>query len=104
MLCLRTSRNFRIQLAVAALALILGAFLALERWEWCAIIFCIVMVLAAEAFNSALERTVDLTCHGYDERAGAAKDLAAGAVLLLSAGAVLIGLAIFIAAAVRLLP
>jgi diacylglycerol kinase (ATP) len=100
--CVRTSRNFRIHLVVAALVLLAGALLRLERWEWCAVVLCIVVVLGAEAFNSAVEKTVDLACDEYDERARQAKDIAAGAVLLLAKGVAVVGLIVFIGAALRL--
>src|SRR5215207_524960 len=62
---LRTQRNAQIQLLVGACALALGAFLSLERWEWLALIFTCVLVLAAEGVNTAVEVVVDLATPGY---------------------------------------
>ena len=51
-------------------------------------------VLGAEAFNTALEKTVDLVTKERHELAHIAKDVAAGAVLLSAVYAVITGLAV----------
>lgn len=82
-------RNLRIHLAAGVLA---GAFAArapLEAAERAVLVLCVVLVVAAESLNSALEAVVDLASPGFDERARAAKDAAAGAVLAIAAGSVL---------------
>ena len=73
-----------------------GFFFEVSRWEWCLLILCVAVVLAAEAFNSALEYLVDLVSPGQHPLAGKAKDIAAGAVLIVAIGAALVGLLIFI--------
>jgi diacylglycerol kinase len=50
-----------------------------------------------------VEAAVDLACPGIDPKAKLAKDASAGAVLVLSVASALIGLAVFINAALRLL-
>ena len=95
-------RTFKIQLLVACAAIILSIVLSLTAFEWCLIILIIAIVLAAEMFNSAIEKTIDIVINCYDERARKAKDAAAGAVLLLSIAAAISGSIIFLQALLRL--
>jgi diacylglycerol kinase (ATP) len=53
------------------------------------------MVLAAEGFNTAIERLVDLVSPDYHPIAGDVKDVAAGAVLICAIAAAIIGAIIF---------
>ena len=54
------------------------------------------MVLAAEGFNTAIERLVDLVSPDFHTVAGDVKDVAAGAVLICAIAAAIIGMIIFI--------
>ena len=54
------------------------------------------MVLAAEGFNTAIERLVDLVSPDFHPVAGDVKDVAAGAVLICAIAAAIIGMIIFI--------
>lgn len=60
------------------------------------IALCIGVVIAAELFNTAIERLVDLVSPGRHPLAGQVKDIAAGAVLVCAAAAAIIGLIIFV--------
>lgn len=81
----------------AAVAVIVSGFVfGVSCTEWCLIVICIASVFAAEAFNSALERIVDLVSPEYNKLAGKAKDLSAGAVLITAAGSAVVGFIIFI--------
>ena len=73
-----------------------GFFFEIHRIEWIAIIICIGVVIAAEAFNTAIERLVNLTSPEWNPIAGEAKDIAAGAVLICAVAAAIVGLVIFI--------
>lgn len=64
--------------------------------EFSLILFCIIMVIAAEAFNSALEYLADRVEPKKDPLIEKSKDLSAAAVLICSIGAALIGLIIFL--------
>ena len=57
---------------------------------------CGTSVLAAEAFNTAIERLVNLVSPDYHPIAGDVKDIAAGAVLICAVTAALVGAIIFI--------
>ena len=92
----RTQVNARIHLAAATSVLIAGWFFQLSATEWALLFICIAGVLAAEAFNTALEYLTDLVSPGIHPLAGKAKDAAAAAVLLVSIGAIAVGLLIFL--------
>ena len=89
-------RNFRIQAAVGALAIMLGLAFHVSGFEWLAIIFCIGAVLGCECVNTAMEDMVDLSVKTFKPQAKRAKDVAAGAVLVLSIASFAIGLIIFV--------
>ena len=66
------------------------------RTEWTVVILCFGVVIAAELFNTAIERLVDLVSPERHPVAGQVKDIAAGAVLVCAVAAAIIGLIIFI--------
>lgn len=99
----RSERNFRIELVLAVVALVLCAVLRVMLWGWICVLILIGLVLFAELFNTAIEAVVDLASPEYHELAKRAKDIAAGAVLSLSIISVIAGLAIYIDAFMRLI-
>lgn len=88
--------NAWIHLTAALLAVVAGFLFEIEKGEWIAIIGCIGIVLTAEAFNTAIERLVNLVSPEWHPIAGEVKDIAAGAVLICAIAAAIIGLIIFI--------
>lgn len=86
--------NARIHLLVTLLVLIMGIWLQLDFTEWAVIAMCIAGVLAAEAFNTAIEYLTDLVSPDYHILAGKTKDVAAAGVLLSALGAAAAGLCI----------
>jgi diacylglycerol kinase (ATP) len=79
----QTQRNFRIHVAVCALAIGLSVFLRLETVKVSIIAVTSGLVLTLELVNTAIESIVDLTVkQSYHELAKVAKDCAAGAVLV----------------------
>lgn len=99
---IKHERNIKIELAVAVAALIASVLLCLEPLEWAVIIIFIVMVLSLELANSSLESAVDLMSPTSHPLAKQAKDAMAGAVLIAALGSVVVGMIIFITAALRL--
>ncbi len=93
---LRTQRNAQIHCLIAACALALATVLGLERWEWLVLVLTIILVLAAEGFNTAIEAAVDVATSSYHPLAAIAKDVAAGTVLLCAIGAVIVGCLLFL--------
>lgn len=57
---------------------------------------CIGMVIAAELFNSAIEKLVDIVSPEWNPLAGKVKDIAAGAVLVCAIVAGITGLIVFL--------
>jgi diacylglycerol kinase (ATP) len=91
-----TQRNAKIHTALGLAAVALGFLLRIERGEWLALVLTIVLVLAAEGVNTAVEAAVDLASPAYHPLAKVAKDVAAGTVLLTAIGAVIVGLILFL--------
>lgn len=94
--CLATQRNMRIHLAAACIALFAAWALKLDRLETALVVFAISLVLVAEMFNTALEKTVDLFVATYHPLARTAKHIAAGAVLVAALNALLTGFLVFL--------
>jgi diacylglycerol kinase len=93
---IRGQSSFRVHLLCALLAVAAGAVLRIDRIEWCLVVLCITAVLAAELFNSALERMAKAIDRRHNPELGAALDIASGAVLLAAVGAVAVGAAVFV--------
>lgn len=92
----KAESSFRIQVLAACLAAICTAFIAPSLIWWAIIVLAIVLVLATELINTALERTLDGLHPQQAEFIRQAKDCAAGAVLLFSCAAtVLFALMLF---------
>lgn len=90
----REELNFRIQ-TMAALAVVL--FLIAFRFsllESAIILVTILLVLAAEMFNTLLENVLDVIEPEHHASVGRMKDMMAGVVLLLSIGSCVIGAAV----------
>lgn len=93
---LRTERNFRIQVAFAVGAVILGGLLDINPSEWLWIGLSVFLVLAAELFNTALEAVTDLVSPAKHELAKKAKDAAAAGVLMVAIFSIICGFIIFL--------
>ena len=92
---LRTQRNFRIEIVVAALAVGGGVVSRLEPWEWVALVLTIALVLILEAVNTAIESAVTLASPSFDQLARSAKDVSAAAVLVAAIASVAVGVILF---------
>jgi diacylglycerol kinase len=73
----------------------LGCFFRISAIEWMVLMAVIFLVLSAEAFNTAIERAVDLLEPRKHSVARDAKDLAAAAVLIASFCSLIVGLILF---------
>lgn len=94
-LLFRYETNAQIHLLATALVIAMGFYFSLTTIEWCIISIAIASVLAAEGFNTAIEKLTNLVSPNFHPLAGQTKDIAAGAVLLVALGAIVIGLLIF---------
>jgi diacylglycerol kinase (ATP) len=88
--------NARVHLVATLVVVWAAAFLHVAPLEWAALVFAIVLVFVAEAFNTALESLADATVPERHPLVGTAKDVAAAGVLLAALGAVLIGGLVFV--------
>jgi diacylglycerol kinase (ATP) len=95
MFTLTTQRNMRFHFVVAFVAMVLSLVIDLSKLEIVLVFFSIVMVVAAELFNTAVEAVVDMYTSDYHPLAKTAKDVAAAAVLLTAVHAVIVGFFVF---------
>ena len=88
---LRTQANARIHLLATGGVLTAGWLLEIHGGEWLWLVWSLVMVWMAEAFNTALEFLADEVSQERRELLGKAKDVAAFAVLVTAVGAAITG-------------
>jgi len=86
----KTQRHMRYHLYAALAALVLSLLLNISRLEFILLCMAIVIVLATETMNTAIETTVDMISEGFHPKAKLAKDIAAGVVLIASVGALML--------------
>ena len=91
----KTQPNAKFHLFATLMVVLAGVSFNITLTEWCLIIFAIIVVISAEAFNTALEFLTDLVSPEYHDLAGKTKDVAAAGVLVTAIGALLIGIIIF---------
>ena len=91
---LRTQANLRIHGFISICVVAAGLVLRLAAVEWAILVLTMMVVLAAELFNTAIEAAVDRGGVEPHPLAKTAKDTAAGAVLIGAIGAVLVGVLI----------
>ena len=89
-------RNGKIQLAIAALVVVLGWGLQVSRMEWLVLMGCIAAVLSFEMMNSALEKLCDVVQKEFHPSIKLVKDMAAAAVVWVSILSAIAGLTIFL--------
>ena len=93
---IRCERNFRVELTAALCAVLFARAARLEAREWSVLFAVFALVLGLEAFNTALERCVDLVTSEKRPLAKAAKDCAAGAVLIAALMSLGVGYCLFV--------
>jgi len=91
----RGQSSFFVHFFFAAAVIVAAIVLEVDYVEWCLLVLCITIVLAAEMFNSALEWLARSLHDQPDLRVGRALDIGSAAVLAASMGAALVGLIIF---------
>lgn len=94
--CVGKEQNLSFHLIATVVTVTSGFALGITRTEWMMVILCIGVVIAAELFNTALEKLVDLVSPERHPLAGQVKDIAAGAVLVCATATAIIGLIIFV--------
>ena len=91
-----SQRNAVIHLLLMFCAIVMGFMFNINNSEWIIIILCSAIVIAAEAFNTALEKMADAVHPDKNSGIGNAKDLAAGSVLITAIAALIVGIIIFL--------
>ena len=94
--CAGHEQNITFHLIAAIIVLAAGFCFGISRTEWMVVMLCIGTVIAAELFNSAIERLVDMVSPEWKKTAGEVKDIAAGAVLLTAIAAAIVGIIVFL--------
>lgn len=92
---IRSERNMKIHLTVAALVLFLSLFYDLTRVEFLIVCMTIAIVIICEPFNTAIEVVIDTLIGIYHPKAKVVKDTAAGAVFIAAVLSILVGYFIF---------
>ena len=93
---IKKEHNAWIHCTAIVLVTVCGFYFGITPTEWCIVVICFGVVLAAEGFNTAIERLVDLVSPGFHPIAGDVKDVAAGAVLICAIAAAIVGSIIFL--------
>lgn len=96
-------QNLIIHFLVATAVVILGVILEVSTLEMAILILTILIVIATEMINSAVERIVDLITKEHRLDAKIAKDVSSGMVLVTAIGSVFVGMVIFMPHIVSLL-
>ena len=94
--CAGHEQNITFHLLAAIAVIVAGFIFHITHIEWMVVMLCIGSVIAAELFNSAIERLVDLVSPERNKIAGEVKDIAAGAVLVTAIAAATVGLIVFL--------
>lgn len=93
---LKYNQNLQIHFAVAFIVLLLSLYFRISRFEFGMVGVMIVITIASEMINTAIEQMVDLITLEHRQQAKVAKDVAAGMVLVTATGAFIVGVAIFL--------
>jgi diacylglycerol kinase (ATP) len=93
---IREQNSFRVHFSVAALAIVAAAGFQVSLVEWCILIMCIIGVLTAELFNSALEFMAKAVTDQHNLHLGLALDIGSAAVLVAAMGSVVVGGIVFV--------
>jgi diacylglycerol kinase len=89
----KSEQSFKLHIAVMAIAITIGFYLRLPVTSWGFVVLAIGFVLAAELFNTAIERLGDEAADGQQKQTiKKAKDTSAGAVLISALTAFVIGI------------
>ena len=88
----RTERNFRLQVMIGILVMVLALLFEVDVVGISLLFFSIFFVLICEMINTAIEEVVDLATSEWKKKAKIAKDVSAGMVLLASMCALGVGL------------
>jgi len=93
---LKYNQNLRIHFVIAILVAMASIFFRVNSFEMGILGITILLVIASEMINTAIEEMVDLITIEHRKEAKIAKDVAAGMVLIVALGSVIVGILIFV--------
>jgi len=93
----RDERSFHVHLFFAVAVIVAAIVFKVSIAEWCILLLCIAVVLAAEMFNTALEHLGKAVDRSENQHIGNALDIGSAAVLVAAIGAVIVGCVVFAA-------
>lgn len=89
------NQNIKIHFLTAVAVVILSIFFRVNPFEMGILGVMILLVIASEMINTAIEEMANLITREHREEARIAKDVAAGMVLIAALGSVIVGILIF---------
>lgn len=90
------NQNLRFHVTIAILVVLASIFFHVSAFEMGILGVMIVLVIASEMINTAIEQMVDLITKEHRQEAKIAKDVAAGMVLVAAMGSIIVGILIFV--------
>ena len=93
---IRGEGSFAVHLPVAALVVMVAIGLKLDRTSWSLLTLSVASVMAAELFNTSIERLAKAVDRRDNPLLRDALDIASGAVLTVVIGAVVVGLLVLL--------
>ena len=93
---IKNEHNIRIHFFLLTFAIIIAVVFKINYLEWCLLFIVMAMVLAAELFNSAIEKLADIVNPDWNKKVMLLKDYSAGAVLVSAIVSIVVGCLIFI--------
>ncbi len=97
----RHQQNVRIHIITAIFVIAAGIFFKINPFEMGIVAIMILLVIATEMINTAIEMMVDLITKEHREEAKIAKDVASGMVLVTALGSIIVGILIYLPYIVR---
>ncbi len=92
---LKSERNFRVHAVALIVVILAGIYYSITLYEWALVATVSALVLALEAFNTAIEMLCNELTMERKRSIMIIKDISAGAVLLAAIGAATTGVLIF---------
>ncbi len=93
---LKNEQSMITHFLIAMVTILLGFIVKLAIWEWYVVILLIVLVIAIEFINTAIEAVCDMVMPDIHPLVKIAKDTSSAAVFVVSLGAFIIGLMIYV--------
>ena len=94
-IAVRGEASYFVHFFVTATVILAAGVYERSPLEWGLLVVCITIVLAAETFNTSIERLARVVSAETHPEISDALDIASGAVLLASLGAAVVGLIVF---------